>query len=97
MAYDWRDAPGYTQRGGLYRVDVARYADREGGAHSFRRLDIDLRQFLPAGREQRVVGLRALVTTLEAGAGRGAPYVLLPSLGGGDELRSYSRAAFAGC
>jgi hypothetical protein len=94
LAYDWRDAPGYTQRGGLYRVDVARYADREGGAHSFRRLDIDLRQFLPAGREQRVVGLRALVTTLEAGAGRGAPYVLLPSLGGGDELRSYSTLRF---
>lgn len=93
-AYDWRDAPGYTQRGGLYRVEVARYADREGGAHSFRRLDVDLRQCLPAGRDQRVVGLRALVTTIEAGAGREAPYFLLPSLGGGDELRSYSTLRF---
>lgn len=37
-AYHWRDAPGYTQRGGLYRVEVARYADREGG-HGFRRLE----------------------------------------------------------
>lgn len=96
-AYDWRDAPGYTQRGGLYRVEVARYADREdGGAHGFRRLDIDLRQFLPAGRDQRVVGLRALVTTIEADAGREAPYFLLPSLGGGDELRSYSTLRFRG-
>jgi len=93
-AYDWRDAPGYTQRGGLYRVEVARHADREDGAYSFRRVDVDLRQFLPAGRDQRVVGLRALVTTIDAGGGREAPYFLLPSLGGGDELRSYSTLRF---
>jgi hypothetical protein len=93
-AYDWRDAPGYTQRGGLYRLAVARYTDRESGAHSFRRVDVDLRQFLPAGRDQRVIGLRALVTTIDAGAGRAAPYFLLPSLGGGDELRSYSTLRF---
>lgn len=41
-----------------------------------------------------MVGLRALVTTIAAGDGRGAPHFLLPSLGGGDELGSYPTLRF---
>ena len=86
---DWRDSPGYTRRGGLYRVDWSHYDQRNTGAYSFRRLDAEVDQFLPLLRENWVIALRALVSSTDTPVGNSVPYFLMPDLGGSSLLRGY--------
>jgi AAA family ATP:ADP antiporter len=93
-AFDTRTSPGYTRRGGLYRVDWSNYQQTNGSAHSFRRLDAEAQQFIPLMRENMVVALRALASTTDTRAGHDVPYFLTPSLGGSRTLRGYSAWRF---
>jgi AAA family ATP:ADP antiporter len=86
---DWRQSPGYTTRGGLYRVEWSDYRESSAGAHSFNRVDAEVQQFVPILRESSVIALRALASSTSTGAGRDVPYVLLPDLGGSHTLRGY--------
>ena len=90
---DSRDAPGYTRRGTLLRAEFSDYA-QDGDGYSFNRLDFDARQFIPILRENWVIALRALVSVTDAAAGDEVPYFLMPSLGGGSDLRAYSSFRF---
>jgi hypothetical protein len=89
-ALDWRTSPDYTRRGGLYRLEWSDYHQTNAGNHSFRRLDAEVRQFVPILRENWVIALRALASTTETAAGQEVPFFLLPSLGGNRALRGYS-------
>ena len=86
---DWRQSPGYTRRGGLYRVEWNDYREREDGRYSFRRMDAEVNQFIPLLRENWVIALRALASLTDTDAGHQVPYFLMPDLGGGRELRGY--------
>ncbi|MQA31839.1 MAG: BamA/TamA family outer membrane protein [Luteitalea sp.] len=88
-AIDWRDSPGYSRHGGLYRVDWSSYQQRHDGPYSFTRIDAELDQFVPLLRENWVLAFRALASVTGTDEGRGVPYFLMPSLGGGSELRGY--------
>jgi hypothetical protein len=89
---DWRPAPGYARRGGLYEVGYHNYADRND-TYSFDRLDAEVVQHIPILRENWVLSLRGLLqTTLDDGDA--VPYFLLPSLGSGSTLRGYSSWRF---
>ena len=89
---DWRPAAGYARRGGLYEVRYHNYADRDD-TYSFDRLDGEIVQHLPILRETWVLSFRGLVqTTLDDDDV--VPYFLLPSLGSGSTLRSYSSWRF---
>ena len=89
---DWRPSPGYARRGGLYQVTYHNYADRDD-TYSFDRLDGEIVQHLPILRETWVVSLHGLVqTTLDDDDV--VPYFLLPWLGSGSTLRSYSSGRF---
>jgi hypothetical protein len=92
-AIDWRESPGYTRRGGLYSVSVTDFRDADD-VFNFRRIDADVRQFIPILKEQWVLGLRALVQTTDVEAGQTIPYYLLPALGGNSSLRAYSDFRF---
>jgi hypothetical protein len=86
---DWRDPPGYSGSGGLYRVELQNYSQRNGSGLSFRRIDAEVIQLLPILRANWVIALRGLATLTDADQGNAVPYFLMPSLGGGSMLRGY--------
>jgi hypothetical protein len=86
---DWRESPGYTRSGGLYRVTWSDYHQRNTGPYSFRQLDAEADQFLPLLRENWVIALRALASTTYTDSGNAVPYFLMPDLGGSSRLRGY--------
>jgi hypothetical protein len=86
---DWRESPGYTRRGGLYRLEWSDYHQTSTGVFNFRRLDAEVQQFLPILRENWVIALRALVSTTDATIGNAVPHFLMPDLGGSRALRGY--------
>jgi hypothetical protein len=87
---DWRSSPGYTRRGGLYRVEFSDFRQSNGSASTFQRVDYDVRQFIPLRHDSRVIALRALASTTSTASGSEVPYAMLPDLGGGHALRGYS-------
>jgi AAA family ATP:ADP antiporter len=86
---DRRQSPGYTRRGGFYRVDVADYHQINDGPYGFRRVDAEVDQFIPLLRENWVIAMRAVASTTATARGNVVPYFLMPDLGGGSELRGY--------
>jgi outer membrane protein assembly factor BamA len=91
---DTRTSPGYTRRGGLFRVEWSNFQQTNTGAYSFDRLDAEAQQFIPLLRENWVIALRALASTTGTAAGHEVPYFLMPSLGGSRTLRGYSAWRF---
>jgi hypothetical protein len=87
--------PKYPRRGGRYRFDVSHYWDRTG-AFDFVRVDADLRQFISAFAERRVVALRLFASTSEPVSGGEIPFYLMPWLGGHDTLRGHLDYRFRG-
>lgn len=93
---DYRE-PKYARRGGWYRLDFNHFGDRADGAFSFRRTDIDLRQFFGFLSDRRVIALRAFVATTDASEqSSGVPFFLMPTLGGNDSLRGFKDYRFRG-
>ncbi len=92
--YDWRTSPGYTKRGGLYRVDFSDYRQSNAGTSSFRRIDAEAQQFVPLMRENWVLAFRALASSADTTDGNDIPYFMLPDLGGSQTLRGYSAWRF---
>ncbi|MBA3270598.1 MAG: BamA/TamA family outer membrane protein, partial [Acidobacteria bacterium] len=67
------------------------------GNWSFRRTDLDLRQYLGFLADRRVIALRALVSSSHAtGGSTGVPFYLMPTLGGNDTLRGFRNYRFRG-
>jgi ATP:ADP antiporter, AAA family len=85
---DSRTSPGYTRRGGLYRVEWSDYRATNGGS-SFQRTDSEIQQFVPLLRENWVIALRALTSITQSAGASDMPYFLMPDLGGSDTLRGY--------
>jgi hypothetical protein len=92
-AIDWRQSPGYTRSGGLYSVTFNNYKD-SNDVFGFRRVDVDLRQFIPLLKDQWVLAFRGLVATTDADDNQIIPYYLLPNLGGASRHRGYSDFRF---
>lgn len=93
---DYR-VPLNARRGGWYRVEFSRYDDREDGLWTFRRADIDLRQFIPFFAERRVLALRGYVSTSDVpDDSLGIPFFMMPWLGGNDTLRGFRNYRFRG-
>jgi hypothetical protein len=86
---DWRETPGYTRSGGLYRVTWWDYHERNTGPYSFRQVDAEADQFVPLLRENWVIAMRALVSSTYTDGGNAVPYFLMPDLGGSSRLRGY--------
>ena len=94
IAADTRDNQGHPTSGGFYRAGVASYTDRDAGQFSFRRYEVEGTQFVPIVREKWVIALRAWEVFSETSNGNLVPFYLMPSLGGGSTLRSYTDFRF---
>jgi hypothetical protein len=92
-AIDWRESPGYTRRGGLYRVAWNDFRDADD-AFGFRRVDAEIQQFIPLLKEHWVLGFRGLVQTTDVDDQQVVPYYLLPTLGGARTHRGYTDFRF---
>ena len=92
---DWR-RPLNARNGGWYRAEFSHYADRDLGAYSFNRLDIDVRQFVSFLSERRVLVGRAAVSTSDAPGDQQQPFYLMHTLGGNDSLRGFRDYRFRG-
>jgi hypothetical protein len=96
LEVDYRE-PKNARRGGWYRLDVTRFSDRDDGRQTFRRTDLDLRQYFGFLADRRVIALRGFMSTSEAGQrSSGVPFFLMPWLGGNDTLRGYHNYRFRG-
>ncbi len=87
--YDYRDHAGGPRRGGNYRISYSGYSDRKLDQYSFRRLDLEVQQYIPFFNERRVIALRAKSALSYAGAGQRVPFYLQPTVGGSEDLRGF--------
>ena len=92
-AIDWRTSPGYSRRGGLYAATFHDYKDTDD-VYGFQQVDYDVIQHLPLGRDAWVLSLHGRVETTYGKDGEVIPFFMLPSLGGGSDLRGYSSWRF---
>jgi hypothetical protein len=93
---DWRAEPGFTGRGGLYRMEAAQYAELGDAPLGFRRFDAEVVQLVPVLRANWVLALRGLATITQTADGDAAPFYLMPTLGGNSDLRGFSTMRFRG-
>jgi Omp85 superfamily domain len=89
VAADWRDHPGHPTSGGLYRASAAGYSDRDAGANSFRRYEIEASQFVPLFTRKWILALHGWEVFSDTTSGHLVPFYLMPSLGGQNMLRGY--------
>jgi hypothetical protein len=91
---DTRDFPGHPTRGGLVRVAMADYSDRDAAAFSFRRYDAEAAHFVPVAGSRVVFAAHGWLAATDTDEGRVVPFYLQPSLGGNNSLRSYADFRF---
>jgi hypothetical protein len=94
VAYDWRNGPGYSTRGGYYRATVERNHEQSGLPYSFNLSEFEVMQLLPLVREQFVIAFRGLTTLASPDSGHEVPVMLSPFLGSGSTLRGFSNRRF---
>lgn len=88
-ALDTRTSPGYSRRGGFYGLTAHDFSDRDA-RFGFRQLDYEVVQHVPILRETWAISLRGLASTTFDKQGQDIPFFMLPSLGGGSDLRAFS-------
>jgi len=91
--FDWRTSPGFTTTGGYYGVTFHDYADADT-RYGFQQIDYNLVQHVPLGRDAWVLSLHALAQTTNTKDGQAIPFFMLPSLGGGSNLRAFGSWRF---
>lgn len=94
IAFDWRSAPGYTTRGGLYRVSFERNHEAQDQPYSFTSQEYEITHQLPLVREQFVLAVRGLMTLTSTDADEQVPVMLAPYLGSGSTLRGFANRRF---
>ena len=96
VEYDWRDRTSYPTSGGKYSAQYVRYLDRDLGAYSFLRLDLDASQYIPLFNRTRVFAVHGSSSLTTAGDGQRVPFYVQPTLGGSNTLRGYRFNRFYG-
>ena len=94
VAYDGRDNARLPRVGGYYGVHFTDFRDQDLETFDFRRIDVDLQQYLPWFQGYRVLALRAAATMTEADTGHDVPFYYMPNLGGGERLRGFREFRF---
>lgn len=93
IGLDTRLSPGYARRGGFYGVTFHDYTDPDSG-FGFWQEDYEAIQHIPLMREAWVLSLHALVETTYLKTDQDVPFFMLPSVGGGSNLRAFSSWRF---
>jgi outer membrane protein assembly factor BamA len=93
--FDYRDDPLGPKAGGNYVLQYSWYDDRKLGVFGFRRMDLDLQQYVPFLNRTHRIALRAKGTFTESDGTQTTPFYLRPVLGGSDDLRGYRPFRFS--
>lgn len=93
VGVDSRLSREYARRGGFYGVTGHYYRDRDD-ALGFRQVDYEVVQHIPILRESWVLSLHGVAKTTWANSDQEIPFYMLPSLGGGSNLRGFSSFQF---
>jgi hypothetical protein len=91
---NYRQPLGNPRRGGQYVFTYSHFDDRDLGAYSFSRVDVDLQQYVPVFTERRVLALRLMTSASDAATQNQVPFYLQRTLGGPDDLRGFRRFRF---
>jgi hypothetical protein len=94
IAYDWRQAPGYSTRGGMYRASFEHNFEAQGLPYTFNLQEYEVVQQLPLVKEQFVFAARGLMTLATPLDGHEVPVMLSPFLGSTMALRGYANRRF---
>jgi len=86
---DYRDDKLGPRDGGRYLFQQTWYDDRGLNRYSFRRMDIDVEQYIGLFNHRRVFALRVHSVLTDSDAGRAVPFYLQPDLGGSENLRGF--------
>lgn len=89
IGVDSRAARGYARRGGFYGVTVHDFADTHS-QFGFDQVDYEAIQHIPILRESWVISLRGWAQTTFDKSGQQIPFFMMPSIGGGSDLRAYT-------
>ena len=89
VEFDTTDVRTGPRSGTYIGANYSHYADRDLGAYSFDRLDLDLQQYIPFFNKRRVIALRNRTSAAWAGTRRTVPFYMQPVLGGSDHLRGF--------
>jgi outer membrane protein assembly factor BamA len=93
--FDYRDVRGNPGSGGFYRLSFGTWDDRSLGQYNFRRLDLNLNQFVPLDSSKKhVVSGRLGVSTTNNDDNSRVPFYFLPYVGGVDTIRSFREFRF---
>ena len=87
--FDYRDNPLGPKRGGNYVLQQTWYRDQLYGAYGFRRLDLDLQQYIAFFNGVRRFAIRAKTVLTDTDSPQVVPFYLQPVLGGSDDLRGF--------
>lgn len=88
------DPPLNPTTGGRFRLTFSRYSDRDLNRFSFRRWDVDARQYVPFLHRARTIALRVWLSSSDPDAGHEVPFYLEPFLGGAYSLRGFRSFRF---
>jgi Omp85 superfamily domain len=93
VGLDYRTSPGYSRRGGFVGITGHDYMDRDESL-GFQRVDYEVVQHVPILREAWAISLHGLASTAYSKGGQAIPFFMLPSLGGGSNLRGFGSWRF---
>ena len=92
---DYRDDPLGPKSGGNYIAQYSWYKDRGLNLYDFRRLNVNLEQYIPLFNKRRVFALRARTALTDTDAGGLVPFYMQPLLGGSEDLRGFRQFRFS--
>ena len=87
--YDYRDIPGGPRSGGNYVARLMYNQDRDLKLHTFRKLDLEVQQYIPLFNARRVIALRGKSELTYKNGGNTVPFYMQPTLGGSNDLRGF--------
>jgi outer membrane protein assembly factor BamA len=94
--YDGRDRLGGARKGTFLRSEFLYNKDVDLKRHTFRRLNLELQQYLPFFNERRVLAFRARSELSWKNPGQVIPFYLQSILGGSNDLRGFRPWRFYG-
>ena len=96
MTIDRRDDPKRTRRGSFVRAELERFMPMTDTDHSFLKMELDVRGYVPVRGLSRndTLALRGVALLTDGTGHDSAPFYFLPRLGGGGLLRGYETSRF---
>jgi hypothetical protein len=89
VGIDSRPSPGYARRGGLLAASFQDFTDPDG-VYGLQEVNYEAIEHIPIRRDVWVVSLHGMLRTAYSKSGQQIPFFMMPSIGGGDDLRAYS-------